>query len=99
MKLGKDESLALIRQCLATDRYRMTLHFRQRMGERGLVWADVLAVVSDPADVRYGGQDEYDRDKWIICGQAGDGLGVELVCVMDVDMQGHLVVLVTIYTV
>ncbi len=68
------------------------------MAERGLVWADILAVASDPGDVRWARQDEYGRDKWIVCGQAGDGLGVELVCVMDVDEQGNVVVLVTIYT-
>lgn len=99
MRHSRHDALDVIQQCLAEERFRMTLHFRQRMSERGLIWPDVLAVVDDPADIRWGKRDAHGREKWIICGAAGDGLGVEMVCVLDVDERGQVTVLVTIYTV
>lgn len=99
MKHGWQEALDVIRRCLAEERYRVTLHFRQRMSERGLIWPDILTVVDFPADVRRGKRDEFGRAKWIICGPGADGLGVEMVCVLDVDERGQVTVLVTIYTV
>src|SRR5579863_8673088 len=98
MQHTKKEALRIIRRCIAHGRYAMTLHFRQRIGERGLVWPDILAVIDSPSGVRSGGLDEFDRDKWILWGIAGDGLGIELVCALDEDKQGDFTVLVTLYT-
>jgi hypothetical protein len=90
-------ALGLIRGCIGADRFILTAHFSKRMDLRGLVWADVLATLDDPADVRPGGDDEHGRPKWLIAGAAADGLDLEVVCVLDKDDQGHRTVFVTIY--
>jgi hypothetical protein len=91
------KALTTIRWCIDRKRYRMLPHFRQRMALRGLVWGDILAVIDDPAEVRDGGLDRYDRPKWLIGGAAADGLPVEFVCVLDHDEQGHAAVFITMY--
>jgi len=90
-------ALTIIRRCLSEERYRLTVHFRKRLGERGLVWPDVLAVVDAPDGVRGDGLDEYDRPRWIIGGTATDGLAIEIVCVLDTDDDGNFIVFVTVY--
>lgn len=90
-------ALAVIRRCVATDRYRLLVHFRQRLAERGLVWPDVLAVVDAPSDVRPGGPESLGRPKWLVSGIAGDGRPIEFVCVLDEDEQGQITLFVTIY--
>ncbi len=67
------------------------------MDERGLVWPDVMAVVEEPRDVRDDGEDRHNRPKWVIAGEAPDGLAIEVVCVLDVDEHGDMTVLITIY--
>jgi hypothetical protein len=91
------KALAQIQQCMATDRYDPLTHFLERMDERGLCWPDILAVIEAPDHVRDGGLDKYDRQKWLIAGDAADGLPIEIVCVLDVDEQGSLTVFITIY--
>jgi len=67
------------------------------MDQRGLVWPDVMALLDHPSDVRSSGLDRFDRPKWIVCGTAADGLGLELVCVIDVDDRGDWTVFITMY--
>jgi hypothetical protein len=78
-------TLAVIRECLASDRYAMTVHFSERMVERGLFWTDVQAVIGDPSEVRSQGTDDYDQPKWIIGGEALTGDEIEIVCAVEID--------------
>ena len=87
----------MIRGCVAAERYVVLPHFRQRLAERGFFWPDVLAVIDSPADVRFDGDDEFERPKWLIGGKADYGLPIELVCVMDTDDRGRLTVFITVY--
>lgn len=91
------EVLSVIRECLAADRFIMLPHFTQRMDERGLVWADVLAVLDDPDVVRDVGCDRFDRPKWLVSGRAADGASVEIVCVLDADELGNVTVFISLY--
>ncbi len=90
-------ALQTIRRSVAEGRYRVLRHFTRRMDQRGLFWADVLAVLDDPAGVRDDGLDDYGRPKWIINGQAADGLELELVAALDRNDAGELTVFITLY--
>jgi len=90
-------ALTKIRRCMAAKRYRLSMHFTQRMDERCLFWADVLVMLDDPTDVRSDGLDRWGRPKWIIAGQSASGDDLELVCVLDQDERGNLIVFITIY--
>jgi len=87
----------VIRRCVAAGRYRALTHFTGRMDERGLFWADVLAVVDAPVDVRDGGPEQWGRPKWIVAGESSGGERLELVCVLDTDERGRETVFITIY--
>jgi len=78
-------AILVIRRCIATDRYALTVHFNQRMQQRGLFWPDVVAAIEDPGEVRSGGVDNYGRPKWIVCGDAATGDQIEIVCAMELD--------------
>lgn len=91
------KALAIIRECVAADRFRVLPHFRKRMARRGLLWPDILTVLDDPTHVRDDGLDRYDRPKWIVGGNAADGLPVEVVCVLDYDERGDATVFITLY--
>lgn len=91
------EALRIIRRCVARGQYSVARHFTRRMDERGMVWADVLALLDVQASVRSDGKDEYGCPKWIIAGKATDGVAVEMVCVLDADEQGRYTAFVTIY--
>jgi len=91
------KALAVIRECIAAERFIPIRHFLDRMNERGLFWPDVLAIVDEPDVVRYDGEDEFDRPRWIIGGKAPDGLDAEFVCVLDTDDRGDVTVFITIY--
>lgn len=90
-------ALSTIRDCVEADRFLVLEHFTQRMDQRGLVWPDVLAVLDSPDSVCDGGRDRFDRAKWIVGGTAADGLGLEIVCVLDEDERGRLTVFITVY--
>jgi hypothetical protein len=90
-------ALEIIKGCLDQGRYVVTVHFAERMEQRGLMWPDIVAVVDDPSDVRNDGKDVIGRPKWLVAGQAADGLPIEIVCVLDEDAPGLLTVLVTVY--
>ncbi|MBN1489763.1 MAG: DUF4258 domain-containing protein [Phycisphaerae bacterium] len=97
MTAASRKALKAVRRCVKAGRFRLALHFTERMDERGLFWPDVLAILDAPADVRDGGPEQWGRPKWIITGQAADGDALELVCVLDTDERGKLTVFVTMY--
>lgn len=90
-------ALATIRACVHESRYRVLRHFAERMDCRGFFWGDVLGVIDDPSGVRFDGLDRFGRPKWIIAGDTTDGLMVELVCALDRDDRGRVVVFITVY--
>ncbi len=75
----------MIRKCVEEDRYALTIHFSERMKQRGLFWTDVQAVTENPKDVRSQRTDEYGRPKWIILGEAAFGDDIEIVCAIEID--------------
>ena len=81
-------ALALIRECVEHDRYAVTVHFEQRMAQRGLFWPDVQALIEDAREIRFEGVDDYSRSKWIIDGFTVDAGQVEIVCAIEVDESG-----------
>ncbi len=78
-------TLAVIRECLATDRYAVSNHFSQRLAQRSLFWPDVEAVIEEPIEVVSQGMDHYNRPKWLISGEATTGDEIEIVCAVEVD--------------
>lgn len=97
MDAASRKALNTIRRCVKAGRYRLLVHFTERMDERGLFWPDVLAILDAPTDVRNGGPEQWGRPKWIIAGQSAGGDALELVCVLDTDEHGNLTVFITIY--
>jgi hypothetical protein len=97
MDAAAKAALAVIRKCLAADRYRTTAHFRLRMARRGLLWSDLLTVFDVPTAVREGGHEKLGRPKWLVAGFATDRLPVEIACVLDTDPDGETTILITIY--
>ncbi len=91
------QALATIRDCVRRDRVRIKPHFTERMHERGLYWADVIAVIDEPAGIRENGCDDAGRAKWIVAGSAYDGLNVEIVVALDRDARGKLTVFLTMF--
>jgi len=90
-------ALRTIRRCMATDRYRLTRHFRVRLAERGAFWADVAAVLDAPASARADGVDDAGRSRWIVSGEAADGSAMGLVCAIGRDAAGALTIFITGY--
>lgn len=90
-------ALGQIRACVAEGRYRVLRHFTRRMDQRGLFWSDVLAVLDAPSRVRSAGDDDHGRPKWIIEGEAGDGLPLGIVCVLDRNDADELTLFITAY--
>ncbi len=90
-------AVSIIRECVAAERFTLLSHFRERMAWRGLLWGDVLAVLDTPTGVRDEGPDRFGRPKWIVSGTAADGLGIDIVCVLDKDERGNVTVFITIY--
>jgi len=91
------QALEVIRDCLEADRYRLTVHFRERMTLHGFVWLDVLVVVEEPDDVVDDGADDQGRPKWKLIGETTNGLRVEIVCALDYDEDGHQTVFFSLY--
>ena len=75
----------MIRECIDADRYALSVHFRERMDQRGLFWPDVQAIIDQPLEVRSQGVDRYDRPKWIISGENAFGDEIEIVCAIEID--------------
>ena len=91
------KALSVIQRCVAAKRYVVLPHFVQRMDQRGFFWADVLAVLDEPDEVRFDGHDRYARPKWVIEGKTVGELDIGLVCVLDTDDRGRVTVFITIY--
>jgi hypothetical protein len=81
-------ALAVIRKCLASDRFRVGTHFQDRMGEKSFFWADIELVIDQPTDVRSDGIDDYGRPKWAIVGDATTDEEIEIICAVEVDDSG-----------
>ena len=56
-----------------------------------------LVVIDSARTVRDDGTDRFARAKWRLGGQTTDGLDLEIVCALDRDEQGNLVVFITAY--
>lgn len=91
------QALSTIRRCIAADRVRLTMHFRVRLVERGVLWTDVLTVVDAPSSVRGDGTDDLGRTRWIVNGHAADGTAMGLVCALGRDEAGELAVFITAF--
>jgi uncharacterized DUF497 family protein len=91
------KALQAIRRCIARDRYRLTMHFRVRLTERGMLWADVRALFDDPADARPDGVDPQGRERWIVRGASADGSAMTVVCAIRRDRAEGLTVFITAY--
>ena len=90
-------ALREIQKCVEQNRIIVLAHFLERMDQRGLFWMDVIGVIELPDDVFAGGAEEYGRPKWIINGTTINGFKIDIVCILDEDELGKLVVFVTIY--
>jgi len=90
-----NKAIALIRDCADNDRVEIKDHFRQRMGERGMFWPDVLGVVHGKPSLRADGVDRFGRERWFLAADAPDGWPIELLCVIDDD--GPTAAMITIY--
>lgn len=90
-------ALATIRRCIAADRVRLTMLFRVRLTERGVLWADVLAVFEAPPSMTADGFDGQGRARWIVRGEAADGTAMGLVCAIGRNDGGAVTVFVTAF--
>jgi hypothetical protein len=90
-------ALSNIRRCIAADRIRLTMHFRVRLVERGMLWTDVLSVFDAPTDAVAGGLDDQGQARWIVRGAAADGTPMSVVCAIGRDRSGQLTVFVTAF--
>lgn len=75
----------MVRACIESDRYALSVHFVRRMEQRGLFWPDVQAVIYAPSEMELQGMDDFDRPKWIIRGEAATGGEIEIVCAIEND--------------
>jgi hypothetical protein len=78
-------AIAVIRECIQTDRFVLTIHFSQRMQQRGLFWPDVQAVIDKPENVLSQEMDQYNRPKWIISGKTASTGKIEIICAIEID--------------
>jgi hypothetical protein len=90
-------ALTTVHRCVAADRVRLLPHFIHRMDMRGIVWADVLAMLDNPSDILADDADDWGRSRWIITGGAADGGVLGVVCVLGHDAAGALTVFVTAF--
>ena len=91
------EALSIILECIELERFEVLEHFRSRLAQRGLFWADVLAVIENCSNAREDGIDLFGRPRWLIKGKAADDFMAELLAVLDRDDEGNAVVFITIY--
>lgn len=91
------QALSIVRRCIARDRVRLTMHFRVRLTERGVLWADVLGLFDEPSAMLADGLDDEGRARWIIRGTGADGSMLGVVCAIGRDAAGELTVFVTAF--
>lgn len=97
MNKAARDALSAIGRCLEADRIRLTLHFRVRLAERGVLWPDVLTVFDKPDMAKADGFDDAGRARWIVGGKAADGEAIKLVCAVGRDDAGELTVFITAF--
>lgn len=73
------------------------MHFRVRLTERGVLWADVLALFDEPSEARADGVDDEGRARWIVRGASADGTMMGVVCAIGRDESGELTIFVTAF--
>ena len=91
------EAIGTIRECVEADRVIIKDHCAQRLAERGLFWGDLLCLLDSPTRVRKDGEDEFGRERWFVRGRLGEDYAAEVLCVIDIDMDGPMTVFVTVY--
>lgn len=88
-----DEAARFVRACveLAEEGDDSALdirpHFRDRMRERGLFWADVLTILLDPQRVEDRGLDDEGRLQLWLFGTLLGGASARIVCSIDWDTR------------
>ncbi len=91
------QAVSTIRRCIRGERVLLTRHFRVRLTERGVLWADVLALFDEPFDANADGLDDEGRARWIVRGGAADGTAMGVVCAIGRNESGELTVFVTAF--
>jgi hypothetical protein len=81
------DQLERIREAVLADRVEITTHFEQRLGERGLIWADLLTLLDQPTRMEDQGPDAHGWPKWRIGGQAADGTRAAVVVAVRDDSR------------
>jgi hypothetical protein len=66
------DALEKIRDAVTADRVEITRHFERQLGERGLLWVDLLTILDQPSRMEDQGIEEHGWPKWRIWGQAAD---------------------------
>jgi hypothetical protein len=84
MEDGED-ALRQIRDAVAADQVEMTSHFEQRLGERGLLWADLLTLFDQPTRMEDQGLEAHGWPKWRVWGKAADGTPAAVVVALRED--------------
>lgn len=97
MESNARKALATIRRCLGANRVRLTVHFRLRLAERGLLWTDLLTLLESPVSMRADGFDDWGRSRWLVSGHAAEGTALTLVCAIGRARGGALTVFVTLF--
>lgn len=97
MDKASAQAVSTIRRCIARDRVRLTMHFRVRLTERGVLWADVLTLFDEPLRVKSDGIDDEGRPRWIVHGASADRAAMTVVCAIGRDQSGELTVFVTAF--
>jgi hypothetical protein len=85
------EALERIRDLVDRGQYRLTIHFRQRLAQRGVFWHDIIGILEEPDHIRGDGVDDEGGERWFISGSTDEG-DAEFLVVVDVDAK-----FVTIY--
>ncbi len=91
------KALSATRRCIRADRVRLKRHFRVRLTERGVLWADVRTLFDAPTSADADGFDGAGRARWIVRGRAADGARMGVVGAIGRDARGELTVFVTAY--
>lgn len=76
------EALEQIRDLVDQGQYRLTLHFRQRLAQRGVFWHDIIGILEEPDRVRSDGVDDEGGERWFISGDTDEG-DAEFLVVVD----------------
>jgi len=80
-----EDALRQLRDAVAADQVEMTAYFEQRLGERGLLWADLLTLFDQPARMEDQGPEVHGWPKWRVWGKAADGTPAGVVVALRED--------------